>query len=177
MTDTKEKLLEAKYFLERMIEKQIDRDAFKYNLSAFLAAARSVTSFMQTEFGKVSGFKEWYAKKRTEMQSDETMKLLNNKRVMTIHQQPVSPLAQVSVNICERVPISDSLSIVVTRADRTVERRESEPTPPPAPVKTEVTTEWQWYFEELLEKDVVTVCKEHVVKLEALVEECESVCL
>lgn len=174
MTYTKEKLLESKYFLERMIEKQIDRDAFKYNLSAFLAAARSVTLIMQKEFDKVSGFKNWYTKKQNKMGRDKTMKLLNNKRVMTIHQQPVSPLAQVGVNICERVSISGSLSIVVTRTDGTVERRESEPTPPPAPAKTEVTTEWQWYFEELLEKDVVTVCKEHIVKLETLVKECGS---
>jgi hypothetical protein len=40
MTDTREKLLKAKYFLERMIKNQDKRDSFKYNLSAFLSAAR-----------------------------------------------------------------------------------------------------------------------------------------
>jgi len=69
MSDTRQKLEEAKYF-------------FKYNLSAFLSAARSVTLIMQKEFGKVSDFKDWYTEKQSMMRSDETMRLLNNKRVM-----------------------------------------------------------------------------------------------
>ena len=174
MTDSREKLLEAKYFLERMKEMQSDRDVFKYNLSAFLAAARSVTFIMQTEFDKVTGFGEWYTEKQSKMRNDETMRLLNDKRVMTIHTQPIQPRAHVNVNITEHVTISASISMVITRADGTIERRESEPTPPPAPAKTEVTTEWRWYFDELSEKDVVTLCGEHIVKLETLVAECES---
>ncbi|MEA3475100.1 MAG: hypothetical protein U9R23_01440 [Candidatus Cloacimonadota bacterium] len=174
MTDTREKLFAAKYFLERMKEEIADRDAFKYNLSAFLAAARSVTLIMQKEFDKISGFKEWYAEKQSKMRNDETMRLLNDKRVMTIHQEPVRPRAHINVGISEHVTISDSISIVITRADGTVERRESEPTPPPAPAKTEATTEWLWYFDELPKKDVVTLCEEHVVKLETLLADCES---
>ena len=174
ITDTREKLLEARYFLEQMKERQSDRDAFKYNLSAFLAAARSVTLIMQKEFGKAPGFKNWYAEKQSKMQSDKTMRLLNDKRVMTIHQQPVRPRAHVNVRSSEHITISESISIIITRANGTVERWESKPTPPPAPAKTNVTTEWRWYFNELPEKDVVTVCEEHIVKLESLVAECES---
>jgi len=66
------------------------------------------------------------------------------------------------------------VSIVITRADGTIERWEWEPTPSPVPAKTEAITKWRWYFEELPEKDVVTVCKEHIAKLDTLVEECES---
>jgi len=55
-----------------------------------------------------------------------------------------------------------------------VEKRESNPMPPPEPTKTEVTTEWRRYFDELPEKDVVTICKEHILKLENLMIECES---
>jgi len=174
MTNTKEKLLEAKHFLEQMMENQSDQSAFKYSLSAFLAAARSVTFIMQKEFDKVSDFKKWYAKKQGEMKSDEAMRLLKDKRTMTIHRQPVRPHAHVNVSISESVAVSESISIVITRADGTVERRESEPTPPPVPAKGEDTTEWRWYFDELPEKDVITVCKEHIVKLETLVAECES---
>lgn len=173
-TDTREKLFEARYFLGYMKKKQSDRDAFKYNLSAFLAASRSVTLIMQTEFGKVLGFEEWYAKKQSEMQNDETMRLLNDKRVMTIHQQPVRPQAHVNIGITEHVTISAGVSIVITRVDGTIERRESEPTSPPASAKSEVTIEWRWYFNELPEKDVVVLCEKHMVKLETLVAECES---
>jgi len=174
MTNTKEKLLEAKYFLERITEKQSDRDAFKYNLSAFLAAARSVTLIMQKEFDKAPNFDKWYSEKQAKMQRDETMRLLNEKRVMTIHQQPVRPRAHVNVGISEQLVIGESISIVITHANGTIERRESEPTPPPRPAETEVTTEWRWYFDELPERDVVTLCQEQIVKLETLVTECES---
>lgn len=174
MTNTEEKLLEAKYFLERMTEKQSDRDAFKYNLSAFLAAARSVTLIMQKEFDKAPGFEKWYSEKQAKMKSDEVMSLLNKKRVMTIHQQPVRPRAHVNVGISEQLVIGESVSIVVTHADGTIERSESEPTPPSRPAETKVTTEWRWYFEELPERDAITLCQEQIVKLETLVTECES---
>lgn len=174
MTNTREKLLEAKYFLERMKEKQSDQDAFKYNLSAFLAAARSVTLIMQKEFDKVSGFKDWYAEKKAKMQSDEAMRFLNHKRVMTIHKKPVQPHAHVNVGISEHVVVSASISIVTTRANGTIERMESEPTPPPVQAETEVTTEWRWYFDDLPEKDVVALSEEHIAKLKTLVIECES---
>lgn len=68
----------------------------------------------------------------------------------------------------------DCLSIVFTRADDTVERQESEPTASSVPARTETTIDWLWYFDELPEKDVVAVCKEHIAKLDALMEECES---
>ena len=167
MSDTKDKLLESKYFLERMTETQSNRDAFKYNLSAFLAAARSVTAIMQKEFDKVSGFKEWYEEIQAKLLSDVAMKLLKDKRDITIHQQPVRPRAHVNVRITERIVLGDSMSFVLTHADGTIERGKPESTPSPLPARTETKTEseWQWYFDELPQKDILTVCKEHVAKL------------
>lgn len=43
------KIGEAKYFLARMEESIRDRMAFRYNLSAFLSAARSVTQYAYEE--------------------------------------------------------------------------------------------------------------------------------
>jgi len=173
-TATREKLLEATYFLECMKKTQSDRDAFKYNLSAFLSAARSITLIMQKEFDKVSGFKEWYAEKRDQMRKDQIMNLLNDKRTMTIHQQSVRPHAHVNISLMAQSVCIPSISIRVIRADGTFKRRESEPMPLPKPAKAEVTTEWRWYFHELPEKDVITICEEHKTKLEAFVVECES---
>ena len=93
---------------------------------------------------------------------------------MTIHRQPVRPCGCVDVIINEHITVSEDLSVVIIRADGTVERRESKPKPSHTPVRTEVITEWRWYFDELPEGDVVTVCEEHIAKLEALVAECES---
>jgi len=67
MNNTEDKLSEAKYFLERMKEHVMDREAFRYNLSAFLTAFRSVTFIMRKEYNKISEFEEWYRKKQIEM--------------------------------------------------------------------------------------------------------------
>src|SRR3972149_11452851 len=125
MTDTKEKLLAAKYFLEQMLKNQSERDAFKYNLGAFLAEARSVTLVMQKEFNKSPGFNKWYANMQDKMQNDPEMKLLNDKRVTTIHRQPVRPSAHINISVTERLAIGDSALRVLIHADGNVERRES----------------------------------------------------
>ncbi len=174
MSATRENLQESEYFLGLMTLTQAERDTFKYNLSAFLSASRSVTLIMQKEYDRISGFKQWWSEKQGKMRHDDAVKLLNEKRVTTIHTQPVRPRAQVDITIKEHVTVSDSVSIVITHADGTVDRRESEPTPPPVPAKTESNIEWRWYFDELPKKDVLTLCKDHVAKLDALVKECES---
>jgi len=174
MSATKEKLFEAKYFLDCMIESQDKRDVFKYNLSAFLAAFRSVTMIMQNEFGKVPGFVDWYRVQQDEMKADDKMKLLNTKRTMTIHQKPVQPRALVSVSVTEHITVTNSVSVIVTRADGTVERYDSAPEQPPTPAKTEPVVQWQWFFDEVSDIDVVTLCQECWRKLESIVLECEQ---
>jgi hypothetical protein len=158
-----------------MIENQANRDAFRYNLSAFLAAFRSVTMIMQKEYNKVSGFADWYQVQQGKMKANDKMKLLNTKRTMTIHQQLVQPRAHVNVSITDHVTITDSVSVIVTRADGTVERYDSAPPePPPTPAKTETTVQWRWCFDEIPNIDVVAVCQECMTELETIVSECEQ---
>jgi len=183
-TDTRDKLNEASYFLEQMKNKQSDRDAFRYNLSAFLSAARSVTLVMQKEFDKALGFEEWYEKKQEVMKQNGDMKFFNEKRKMTIHTEPVRPRAKVDVTIyppTANITVSAlPPTIIITKADGTIERRAEPTVSPVTPVSNEIkaegkaVTEWRWYFEELPDTDVVTACEEHIKKLEALVAECES---
>ncbi len=53
------KIGEAKFFLARMEESLHDREAFRYYLSAFLTAARSVTQYARME-AKSKGRQQWY---------------------------------------------------------------------------------------------------------------------
>jgi len=53
------KIDEAKFFLARMEESRRDRDAFRYYMSAFLAAARSVTQYAREE-SRSKGRQQWY---------------------------------------------------------------------------------------------------------------------
>lgn len=147
VSNTRQKLLEAQYFLERMNENQTNGPAFRYNLSAFLAAARSVTMVMQKEFKKVSGFAQWYDKKRLEMRADQTMRYLNKRREVTIHQRPV--------------PFHYAIRLDVYLA--------------PIGSNKHSYSKVQWYFSDLPDpnKDVFTICKEYIKNLEHVVEECE----
>ena len=56
----------------------MDREAFRYNLSAFLTAFRGVTFIMRKEYNEISGFGEWYCKKQIEMKKNEKMKTPKN---------------------------------------------------------------------------------------------------
>ena len=50
-----EKLGEANYFYSRMLSEAVDRDAFIFNLSAFLSSARSVLQYAFKEAQTKSG--------------------------------------------------------------------------------------------------------------------------
>jgi hypothetical protein len=55
------KIGEAKFFLARMEESVGNREAFRYYLSAFLAAAQSVTQYAREE-SKLKEGGQWYEK-------------------------------------------------------------------------------------------------------------------
>ena len=55
----KYKICEAKFFLAKMEEVEPDLEAFRYYMSAFLAAARSVIQYAKEE-SKSKGRKQWY---------------------------------------------------------------------------------------------------------------------
>jgi hypothetical protein len=58
-----EKFREAVCFFNRMIETQTNVYFFPYNLSAFLLALRSVTFYLQEQYGKDASFQQWYVQK------------------------------------------------------------------------------------------------------------------
>jgi hypothetical protein len=64
MSNGRIKLGEAQYFLGQMRDTVSDHEAFAYNLSAFLSAARSVTLLLQGEFAHTPGFKEWWVREQ-----------------------------------------------------------------------------------------------------------------
>lgn len=55
-----EKLVEAKYFIGRMIRCR-HHEYFAFDLNAFLSASRSVAFLIRKEFGRVPGFRDWWS--------------------------------------------------------------------------------------------------------------------
>ncbi len=184
MTNTRDKLNEAIFCLNLMkaivdglnATTEQGRDEFRYALNLFLSSARSVTWIMKAEFDKVPGFENWYAGEEAQMRNDETMKFLLNQRNISLKQQPIQPHGNTKATFTEHLTVSDSWSVIVTYADGTQEKFETQPEPPPLPKPTEVKIEQSWYFSDLPEgnNEVVTICEEHIMKLEQLVNECEQ---
>jgi hypothetical protein len=174
MTDTADKFLEAQYFFKRLVDNQNNREEFKFNLSAFLSAFRSVTLFMQKEFGKINEFKKWYSDQQCKMKANSDFSLLNTKRVMTIHTSSVKPHARITISLSDSVTATDSCSAQIVHQGGSTENTDlAEPQPPKHTIEPEVADRWLWYFADQPNKDVITICKESMEILEDIVKECE----
>jgi hypothetical protein len=150
-----------------------NREPFKYNLSAFLSAARSVTFVMQTEFNDVSEFLEWYKEKQSQMSEDRLMRFMKEKRNIALKQETIDPRGHIDVTVKSNITITEHVVAVLTHKNSTVERIEhKQPPPPPSTSETEV--KYQWFFEDISDKDIITLSQEYVDKLESLVQECED---
>lgn len=174
MTNTRIKLEEARYFLFRMIEEVANREPFKYNLSAFLAAGRSVTLIMQKEFSETPEFTKWYERKQSQMDNDTLLQLMNRKRVMTIHQKPIKPYGHIDVVTKSTVAINEHVVAVLTNKNGTVERIEHKQAPPSPPAKEKTEVKYRWFFVDIPDQDIITLLQEYIAKLENLVKECED---
>ncbi len=145
MIGTRDKLNEARYFLQLMAVNQNQREQFKYCLSTLLSTTQSVTWFLQKEYDKTTGFKSWYEQQRERMKPGETMKVLHDKRVLTTHREPLAPHAHVSVTTSDTITISDSALVDVHDSmGNDFTRIEAERPCRQAPEPKPSTAEWKW---------------------------------
>lgn len=79
-----ERLLEAKYFADRM--RDADSTTFQYELNACLSACRAVTELLETELKRVPGFREWWALKWPAFIADDAAAFFINLRNYSLHQ-------------------------------------------------------------------------------------------
>jgi hypothetical protein len=165
MSNTREKLEEAKYFLEQMQVCVEDSKKFAFNLSAFLSAARSVTFIMQSEFKSSPEFSHWYKDKQKEMNNDEDFRFFNNLRVATIHQKTVVPHKKTEIDISASITISYIIK-VIDKEGNVISERTSEPKKTDSPKETEVTVKHSWYFEERPNEELLGLCDKYIQKIE-----------
>src|SRR5713226_6992545 len=98
ISNTRYKLNAAKYHFQRMREMPSNADFyhFRYELDAFLSAARSITSlpvergkkdswYLEKEFGHRPGFQTWYDEKVDEFKADRGMRFMNSERANAVH--------------------------------------------------------------------------------------------
>ncbi len=171
MTNARDKLNEAKYFLKKMKAIPSDIDAFRYELTAFLNAARSVTGIMQKEFAHTPGFLEWYTTQQDFMEKHPVMKYLHRQRVLTVHHRPVEALPP-QFGVTETITQEKDRLVYLTGTAATIRPTlfttySREPRTNGLPLK--------FIFEDYGQKgvDVIEMCEEDVKELDRIVTECE----
>ena len=187
MTNTRDKLNEASFFLSQMKIATNNKDSFRYYLSACVSALRSVTFFMQKEYAHTTNFSSWYNEKQTQLKADKISAFFNDQRVNTNHIRPIATLSQYqfyspSIDLTKLTPGVGITFNVTNSVDE-----DGKPTvqvhnivDPSGAVAGEASAETQWLFNELPQddnpdnKDVLTLCEEQLHKLQKLVSECES---
>ena len=80
-----DKVLEAEYFLDRMRLNTANPQVLKFNLSAFVSAARSVTLHLQKEATWKPEHEAWYEAHRGELASDPTCRFFKELRNAELH--------------------------------------------------------------------------------------------
>ena len=81
------KLEEARYFLQRMRDEHETPRHFRFELSAFLGAARSVLQYALEEAKGKAGGKRWYDQM---VAQEPILTYFKDKRDANIHSAPVS---------------------------------------------------------------------------------------
>ncbi|MBK7386044.1 MAG: hypothetical protein IPI63_04690 [Methanothrix sp.] len=190
--NTRLKLVETKNFLDEIkvaYSEFIDNDTIsnfiilRGKFSAFISAARSITSFMRKQYSQVPGFLEWYELKKYEMSQDQELFYMNKARVENIH------IGVVPLGMVNEVKFSISCEIVSQEeARRRMENMSSkepveidgpEPANPTTPSKT---VELFLPKEVILDRKIVRMndninliafCENQFNKLKDLVDECE----
>jgi hypothetical protein len=166
-----EKLDEAEYFLHQMDSNKEDHRAFKYNLSAFLSASRSVLQFACKESQNKAGGQAWYD---TSVASRPITEFFKSKRDMSIHEQPISPTKELRILIEEAMHQDSFLSVTRDHPQEyltTVGQPDQIDWPP---VPSNVTTSEAFTFDSNASGDIDTLCDFYLNELRSIVADGQS---
>ena len=161
---TRHKAKEAEFHLLQSKEHYQEDDEFSYFLSAFLSAARSITFYMQKQYGKHSGFPKWYCEEQTRMVADADLKYLNEARVEDVHQKPVHTGATRAVSF--------SIDAILVKEGEEYSF-DTEPVIPEKAVESRNVT-LRRYFVGREDVEVLEFCSLQLSKLISLLDRCEA---
>lgn len=166
-----EKLKEARYFAQRMGASINAPEAFQFELSAFLSAARSVFQYALEEAKLKPNGQRWY---EGQVSGNTVLKFFKDKRDLNIHTEPVRPSRHISVSDTVHVGISESIRIEITRADGTKEIRQIEEEPPktnPPPIESSSEVKIRYILTDWAgPEDAIDLSRQYLEALEAFVQ-------
>lgn len=162
-----DKIAEARFFLQEM-KATDERDRFRFMLSGFLSAARSVLQYAHRDVeGNLPG-RQWYD---DTMSASLVLSFFKDERDFNIHRRPVAVLSQTTVEARIQINVRASVAITVRHADGSVEELGSTepPTPAPVPPPTPAKVTTRYFFTDWSPQDVVEVAEMYVDELDAVV--------
>lgn len=143
------------------------RKAFNYNLSAFLAAARSALQYANKEATSKPGGQAWYD---TQVAGKPIVRFLKDKRDVSIHAEPIVPSASVDVSVTDIVHLSDSVTCMIEYDDGRREDRTIASSPEFAPSETTSAVKYTYFFHDWPgHEDLLTLCSTYLTDIERIV--------
>lgn len=102
------KLQEAAHFLEQMNTLFENPELFRYNLSAFLSAARSVAQYARKEARERDGGQQWYDKF---IDDHEIISFFASERNANVHDRPVELGGHADVYVSDVGDLGESATV------------------------------------------------------------------
>lgn len=162
-----EKLDEAKHFLSRMAVSIDNPNTFRFGLSAFLSAARSVLQYALKE-AKTKGGEAWY---QAQVTNNEVIRFFKDKRDTSIHVEPIVPTTNANVAITDCGQASECLSIMKVDEEGNTIREVTSKSPPPSAVPvTPPSISYCYTFSDWVgTEDVLDLSSKYLAALETVV--------
>lgn len=164
------KLAEANYFYSRMLLEAGDRDAFIFNLSAFLSSARSVLQYALKEAQTKTGGQQWYDE---QIGASNVLSFFKDKRDINIHTEPVKAHQHTTVELKATLHLSSSLSIKVFDAQGNLKSEYNEQ-PKPAPKQSDSSPKITHRFtfpDWAGGEDIPALCQLYIDELKRVVQD------
>jgi hypothetical protein len=176
---THDKLQEAHYFVHQMVDHYHEPDQFRFSLSAFLQASRSVTFFLQTEAASSPGMKSWYQATQASLAADADLKALNSLRVQTVHKTALAVNSRARIGMYKHGSCRLALPMIPMKPDtdgftglitaRMLLDDFNLVNPQRVWIGEEIGIDREWILEELPGREITKVCIDSLEQLRRIV--------
>ncbi len=166
-----DKIREADHFLQRL--KTARSETFRYELSAFLSAARSALQYALEEANGKPGGALWY---QAEVSRNAVVGFLRDKRNLNIHERPVPVTLNVAVTFGGTLGMSGDLSMMKidgkTGAETHIQSPSSATNAPRSGPRTIPLEEMQFSYtfsDWGASDDIATICDAYMIEIKRIV--------
>jgi hypothetical protein len=147
-------MMEATYFLQKLIEYYHSLDEFCFNLNATIQSIRNITFTMQSELAGNSTFDEWYPTKQTEMKNHSLLRRFVDARNIVVTKGSLKTKSMAKVGLFKNGRLNNSVLIAHARQCFYRLMIDAEH----SAVGEELGVQREWVAEEIGNEEVVSLC-------------------